>query len=253
MPRIFAPPHDQRERPRRVVQQPAELAQFAVQQQSAEGPFHQAADGGGRGVGAVGRAERVVHVDVAEGGQLGGECRVVRFLARVEAEVLAQENAAVGEGCGGVPGGRPDAVRGELDGPAEDGGKGLGHRPQAERRVGLAPQAAAVGQQDDAGARGAEGVDGGRRLPQTGRVEHVLAGHRHVEVDPDDDPAAAEHERAVVEGGLEVGGRHHAAGRPVTGNAATSRREMFGETGLRPGMAYAAGRRRSVGRLPAEA
>ena len=43
-----------------------------------------------RGVGAVHGAERVVHEDVGERRQLGGERRVVLLLARVEAQVLEQ-------------------------------------------------------------------------------------------------------------------------------------------------------------------
>ena len=112
----------------------------------------------------------------------------------MEAEVLAQQDAPVVECGGGVPGGRSCAIRGEGDGPSEDGGQGAGDRTQAEPRVGLAPWPAAVGQQDDAGARAAESVDRGRRFPQTGRVEHLLARHRNVEVDPDDDPAAPQRE-----------------------------------------------------------
>ena len=199
MPRIFAPPTISTNGRGGSFEQPTELPQFAVEQEPAEGFPDEAADGGGRGMGAVGGAEGVVDVDLAEGGQLGGEGRIVRFLAVVEAKVLAEQDAAVVECVGGVPDRRAHAVRGEGDGSAEDGGQGTGDRAQAEPRLDPAPRSAAVGQQDDAGAGVAESVERRLRFEQAGRVEHAVSGHRHVEVDADDDPPPAQGRGAVTE------------------------------------------------------
>ena len=66
-------------------------------------------DPDGRGVGTVGRPERVVDVDVRVGRELGRERRVVLLLLRVEAEVLEEDDLAGPEPLDGVL--RPDAER----------------------------------------------------------------------------------------------------------------------------------------------
>jgi hypothetical protein len=69
------------------------------------------------GVGPVGRAEGVVHVDVGQRGEVGPQLRVVLLLARVEAGVLQHEDVA-----------RLQRGGGGLDLVAHDGGDEL-HRP----------------------------------------------------------------------------------------------------------------------------
>ena len=54
----------------------------------------------GGGVGAVGRAEGIVHVDLAQGRQRLGQIEVVLFLAGVEAGVLKHQHIAGLEGRG---------------------------------------------------------------------------------------------------------------------------------------------------------
>ena len=104
LPRILAPPTISTKGRGGIVEQPAELPQFAVQQQSAEGPIHPAADGSGRRVSAVRGAEGVVYVDLAQSRKLGSKRRIVALLAGVEAEVLAQADGAVAESGRGLPG-----------------------------------------------------------------------------------------------------------------------------------------------------
>lgn len=83
-----------------------------------------AGQGLGRGVGAVGGAEGVVDIEVAQRGQLRGEGRIVLFLARVEADVFQQGDAAgrqSGDDLGGLI---ADAVTGEGHRRAQQGGRG---------------------------------------------------------------------------------------------------------------------------------
>ena len=65
--------------------------------------------------GAVRSAERVVHVDVRELCESGGECVVVVGLAGVEAEILEQQHVAVCERADGLLGLGPHAVACEGD------------------------------------------------------------------------------------------------------------------------------------------
>jgi hypothetical protein len=84
-----------------------------------------------RGVLAVDGPERVVHVDVGEGGQPVGQLAARRVvlgrLGGLEADVLQQEHVAVGE-CGRL-GGRvvPGDVRRERDGCTEELRQPRGH------------------------------------------------------------------------------------------------------------------------------
>ena len=188
---------DEHEGPRRIVQQAAELPQFAVQEQTAEGLVHPAADGRRRCVSPVRGAEGVVHVDLAQGRELGCQRRVVAFLSGMEPEVLAQADGAVAESGRGLEGYRADAVAGEADGVAEHPGQRPGHRAQAEFGVDPAAGPAPVGEQDDPGASIAEGADRRRRFAQPGRVQHPSVRHGDVEVDSYDDSPAAKVEGAV--------------------------------------------------------
>src|SRR6266852_4430228 len=68
-----------------------------------------------RGVRAVHGAERVVHVDVRDGGELAGEVLVVLLLLRVEAEVLEQEHLSLAQVGDELADSVPHAVVGEDD------------------------------------------------------------------------------------------------------------------------------------------
>ena len=78
----------------------------------------------GRGMGPVGRRERVAHVDVAEPRERPGEWGVVRFLARVEAQVLEKQDA---------PGGSAAAWASTAD-PTQSGARGTGAPSSAPSR-----------------------------------------------------------------------------------------------------------------------
>ena len=141
----------------------------------------------------MGGGKRVVDVDVAIGGKLSGEGRVVLFLALVEAGVFEQQDVAVLHGGNGAGGLVADAVGGKGDraadaprdvaaaiGASESAGSGpsLG-RPKWASRMTLAPLPD-------------EFEDGRGDALDAGGVGDLAVGHRHVEVDADQHPLAAD-------------------------------------------------------------
>jgi len=95
---------------------------------------------------AVGRAERVVHVEVAQRGERLGEGGVVRLFARPEARVLDQRHTAPREAAAGHDAGR--RIGDEFDGRSQDA-LDIAH-DLLERRLWVrALGAAEVRQQDD--------------------------------------------------------------------------------------------------------
>ncbi len=144
----------------------------------------------GRSVGAVGGREGVVDVHIAELGQLGGEGGVVLLLAGVEAQVLQQQHAAVGQLGYGLGRRIADAVGSEGHRRAQHLGQGFDHRLQAHGRHDLALGPVEVGQQHHLGALAAQGLDGGDDGAQAGVVADAAILHRHVEVDADQNALA---------------------------------------------------------------
>ena len=160
------------------------------------------------GVLAVHGTEAVAHVVIAEQRELAGELAAGRVilagLGGLEADVLQQGDVAVGE-LGHDPGGvRPDHVGGEGDGPAEQLAEPRCDRPQGRAARGplgivraLGP--AQVRHDDHPGpavdqlldrrqARPDPAVVGDARLLRIGQVQ------RHVQVSPQQYPAAADRE-----------------------------------------------------------
>ena len=87
---------DDDQRPLGRLDHLGQLGHLALQQQARVGG-QVVGDPGGAGVGAVGGAEGVVDVDVAELGEAFGQVRVVLRLPRLEAEVLEQQHVAGAE------------------------------------------------------------------------------------------------------------------------------------------------------------
>src|SRR6202022_3941070 len=92
-----------------------------------------------RGVRTVGGREGVVDEDLAQLSQLPSEVSVVGLLARVEADVLEQQELSPAEAAGGGPGGLADAVLGERHLSAQQVAEPVRNRPQRElwRRLSL--------------------------------------------------------------------------------------------------------------------
>ena len=87
------PAEDRRERPARILEEVREHLDLALHQEAGVGR-QELRDADGRGVGPMGRPERVVDVDVGVRGELRREFRVVLLLLGVEAEVLEEDRLA---------------------------------------------------------------------------------------------------------------------------------------------------------------
>ena len=124
LPDTFAPPSTRHERARRGGQQGPEVLELAVQQQSRRRVGDVGDDAGGRGVGAVRRAERVVDVDVGQRRQRRPrEVCVVRLL-------LGVGSAGSRAGSRRRARRRPSPPRRRL----ADAVGGEAHRPAEQRR-----------------------------------------------------------------------------------------------------------------------
>ena len=168
-------PDDHHERVLRRVQQPVEGVQLRGHQQPG-GRRQQVRHALGRCVRSVGGAERVVDVEVGEGGQIGGHRRVVLLLAGVEAEVLEQPQVALGVA--------------EGHGTAQQLGHPVGHRAERQRRVGLSLGPAEVRSGDHRGATIEQQLDGGQRRPDPRVVGDPAVLQRDVEVGSHEDAPA---------------------------------------------------------------
>ena len=93
-----------------LVEGLAEMAELGLHEQAGGGLGDEVGDALGGGVGAVGAAEGVVDVDVAEGCELFGEGGVVGFFFGVEAEVFEQEGLALLQLVGELGGDFADAI-----------------------------------------------------------------------------------------------------------------------------------------------
>ena len=132
---------DRRERPLGPLEEPRQRLDLALHEQAGIGG-QQLGDADRRGVGAVGRAECVVDVELGVVGQRLREGRVVLLLLDVEAEVLEQQRLARPQPLDGVLGAEPERVAGARDvraGGAGSGARrpaGAGGRPGPCRRAG---------------------------------------------------------------------------------------------------------------------
>ena len=171
----------------------AEVGEFLLHEQAGGGHFDEVSDAFGGGVGAVGAAEGVVDVDVAERGEFFGEGRIVGLFFGVEAEVLEQEGLAGFEVGGHLAGDDADAVGREgyvlivAEDVVEQAAKMSDEGTEAHGLDGLALGPAEVRAEDDLGLVAESVLDGGERLADAGVVgdDAVLEGD--VEVDADED------------------------------------------------------------------
>ena len=142
-------------------------------------------------MGAVGRPERVVHVDVGVGRERLRELRVVLLLLRVEAEVLEQQDLARPQPLDGVLGPDAERVAGDRHVPAEE----LASRRCATGRSRRLSWTLPSGRprwlaRIDPGALAEQGADGGHRGPDARVVGDLAVLERDVEVDAHEDALA---------------------------------------------------------------
>ena len=144
-----------------------------------------------RGVGPVRGPEGVVHVLVPVGGERCRELgRVPRF-ARVEPEVLEQEDLARPE-FGGAAARIPDPSGLEADRIAQELLEPLGDRTQAERGVRRSPGPSQVGGDHDGRSHPSCGADRRQGGPQAAVVRHPSVREGRVEVGAQQEPPAAQ-------------------------------------------------------------
>ena len=185
----------------------AEVVELLVHEEAGGGLRDEVGDAFGGGVGAVGAAEGVVDVDVAEAGELFGEGGIVGLFFGMEAEVFEQEGLAGLEITGELGGDLADAVGGEgdvfvlVDDVVEEQAEAVDDGAEAHGVDGLALGTAEMGGEDDLGFV-AEGVlDGGDGLADAGVVGDGAVFEGDVEVDADEDALVGEVEVANGEFG----------------------------------------------------
>ncbi len=145
----------------------------------------------GRGVGAMGGAERVVHVEVRERREPTRKLGVVLGLARLEAAVLEHQHIARLQARGQLLHLRPDDGRRRPDRGPEQLPEPSCHRRHGESRIGpLRP--VQVGDADHGGASLPQQLDRRQRGADPGVVGHLAVFERHVEVDPHENAPAVD-------------------------------------------------------------
>ena len=163
-----------------------------------------------RGVLAVRRPERLVHVVVAELGQVDAERRIVRGLACLEAQVLDHHDVARARRGDDRLDARTDHCRGEQHLGAEQLTQPPGDRSHREHRIRLALGSPEMPGDHDHRAAFAQPRDGGQRARDAQVVLDVAVEHGHVEIDAHQHPLTAA-ERQVFEA-REVAGTRQVAG-----------------------------------------
>ena len=204
-----------------VLEELREHRDLALHQQPGVGR-QELGDPDGRGVGAVGRPEGVVDVDVRVRRQLLGELRVVLLLLGVEAQVLEEEELARPESLDRILGADAQRVAGHRDVAPEQLGQTLRRRAAGGGRPGPCRRAGR------GGSRGRRARPAPRRWtdrrqggPDARVVGDLAVLERDVEVDADEDTLAGRVE--VANGELVHGAGPIRPGRRRAGGPRRSR------------------------------
>ena len=183
------PAEDRHVGPLRIVEQARQHLDLALHQPArdrrAAAGEHELGQRGDARVRTVRGTERVVDVRVGELGEPSGEGRVVRFLARIEPQVLEQHDGVVGQLRRSRLGERGHGFPDQLRQPRA-------HRCQPEVLVHLALGAAEVRGEHDRGPAFAELADRGERRDDACVVGHRPGVERHVEVGTHEDARAGD-------------------------------------------------------------
>jgi hypothetical protein len=140
-------------------------------------------DPGGGCVRPMRGAERVVDIEIAKGGELLGEHRVIFRFAPVEAHILEHHDIAVPHGRDSRLDRRADAVIQMTNRALQQLTQALGQRPGPVRLVDLAVRTAQVRHQDDPGVPLDQVRDGRKRRADPRVIDDPARLHRRVEVD----------------------------------------------------------------------
>ena len=143
----------------------------------------------GRGVSAVSRPEGVVHVDLGQGGQAGGQLWVVGGLPRLEAAVLQQHDVPGRIALDQPPHLRPRDARSEVNVHLEQGCQPRRQQGHGQLRLAVL-RAPEMRDQDRHRAAFAQQLDRRQRRPDPGVVGHEAVVQGDVEVDAYEDAPA---------------------------------------------------------------
>ncbi len=204
LPEILEPPRMATKGRVGLLEGLAEVVQLLLHEEAGGGLLDEVGDALSGGVGAMGAAEGVVDVDVAEGGELLRELGIVGFFFGVEAEVFQQQDLAGFKLAGKFFGDVADAVGGKGDVGLfaevmiEQGAEAVDDGAQAVFEIDLAFGAAEVGGEDELGLVAQRVLDGGQGLFDAGVVGDLGAvlGEGDVEVDAHEDVLVGEVEVA---------------------------------------------------------
>ena len=144
-----------------------------------------------RAVGAMGGAERVVHVNLGERGQLLRKLRHILLFFRVKAQVLEQQHFAVFESLGRGFRFRPNAIGHKSDGLAQYLRQARGRRLQAHFGIHFALGTPQVRRQNQTAAAFQNVLNRGQRRLDAGIVgdfSGLVEGH--IEIDAHEDAFA---------------------------------------------------------------
>jgi len=203
----------------RLVQDPTQRHQLLLEQKTGVGR-QEMCQAFGRGVGAMRRAERVVHVEVEAGRKLFRERRIVPLFLWVEADVLEHHDIAGLHLPHGLLDLGTDGVWLERHRPAEELGKAFRDRREREFCV-RALRATQVRDKPDGGACPEERAEGRQRGADARVIRDSAVLQRYVEVDAHQNAFSA-HIR-VPDGPL-VEGHTGASGQRRPGRASSRRR-----------------------------
>src|SRR5262245_18761567 len=135
--------------------------------------------------------KRVVDKHVAQSSELRDECRIVLLLARMKPRVLEAQNVARLQLADRSESDRPHAIFGACDRPADYTFEFRRHRAQGFLGV-WSFRAAEVREQDHLAALVGNFNDGRSLALQPSCISDLAVFHRHVEIDPDEQPLALE-------------------------------------------------------------
>ncbi len=206
--RHLGPAQDGQVGPVDLAQQPAQALHLLVHEEAGRRLGHVRDHPDRRGVGAVGRAERVVDVDIGVGGQGAGEAVLVGLLARVEAQVLEQRDLPVAQIGHHLARAVADRLVGQGHVHVEQPGQVGRHRLERVLGSGLALGPAQV-RRDHQARAALEAVADGRQRRAHARVVAHLATPALALVERDVEVHAQEHPLALDGQVLDVadGGR----------------------------------------------
>jgi hypothetical protein len=179
-----------------------EVGQLFLHQQSGGGLLDVVRDALGGGVGAVGAAEGVVDVDVAERGELLREDGIVGLLFSVKAKIFKQERLARLKIESHLAGNGTDTVWREryvfviAEDVIEHGAEMIDERAKTHRGDGFAFGAAEMRTEDDLRLVAQGVLDGREGFADASVVGDDAVFERHVEVDADENALVGEVEVA---------------------------------------------------------